>query len=107
MGDLGLVMDSENMGVKIKKVSFDWKEVNKSELSSCYRVSCKLTTDSGIEIEGSYFYQWYKSGTTLSGPFNWVQAPEANAEVSAFNVALERARQVLPMIIVPNNFNLN
>lgn len=100
-------MDSENIGVKIKKVSFDWKEVNKSEVSSCYRVSCKITTDSGIEIEGSYFYQWYKSGATPPGPFRWDQTPEANAEVSAFNVALERASQVLPMIIVPNNFNLN
>lgn len=100
-------MESEHTGVKIKKVSFDWKEINKSEVSSCYRVTCKITTENGIEVEGSYFYQWNKPGVSGLGPFNWDQTPEANAEVQAFNVAFGRVQQVLPMVIMPNNVNWN
>ncbi|MDI3219136.1 hypothetical protein QK309_26170, partial [Klebsiella quasipneumoniae] len=71
-------MNQKNSGVKIKKVSFDWKEVNKSELTISYRVSCKVTTDNGLEVEGSHFYKWSKPGADLSFPFNYGDA-ETNA----------------------------
>ncbi|MCU8580447.1 hypothetical protein OEZ63_02425 [Klebsiella pneumoniae] len=100
-------MDSGNTGVKIKKVTFDWKEINKSEVSSCYRVTCKITTDNGIEVEGSYFYQWDKPGVSGLGSFNWDRTPEASAEVEAFNVAFGRVQNVLPMVIIPKNENWN
>lgn len=99
-------MDSENTGIKIKKVTFDWKEVNKSELSSCYRVVCKITTENGLEVEGSHFYTWFKSGANPLGPINYGNA-EINAENEAFKLAFSRAQEVLSLQIMPRQNNWN
>jgi len=97
-------MDSEISGVKIKKVSFDWKEINKTEISSCYRVSCKITTENGLEVEGSHFYTWYKPGANFLGPFNYGSA-EINAEHEAFKLAFSRVQEILSVQIIPRQNN--
>lgn len=101
-----LKMDSENTVVKIKKVSFDWKEVNKSELSSCYRVVCKITTENSLEVEGSHFYTWFKSGATPLGGFN-NGSVEINTEHEAFKLAFSRVQEVLSLQIMPRQNNWN
>ncbi|WP_208743919.1 hypothetical protein [Citrobacter portucalensis] len=93
-------MDSKNSDFKIKKVSFDWKEINKSELSSSYRVVCKVIFEVGLEIEGSNFYTWYKPNANPLGPINYGNA-EINAEHEAFKLALSRAHEIFNSQTVP------
>ncbi len=99
-------MNQKNSGVKIKKVSFDWKEVNKSEFTISYRVSCKVTTDNGLEVEGSHFYKWSKPGADLSFPFNYGDA-ETNAELEAFKLAVSRVQMIISLQILPHQNNPN
>lgn len=73
---------------KVKKISFDWKELSKSDAVSVFRVSCKVTTAEGLEIEGSAFYQWNKG-------FLLGFQEQQNAENNALNNAIDRIKQTL------------
>jgi len=73
---------------KVKKISFDWKELSKNDAFSVFRVSCKVTTAEGLEIEGSAFYQWNKA-------FMLDFQGQHNAENNALNNAIDRVKQTL------------
>ncbi|MFW7251059.1 hypothetical protein [Enterobacter sp. BNK-34] len=82
---------------KIKKVSFDWKEISKNDSASLFRITCKLTLDgTGMEVEGTAFTYINKVAmNSFSVPLE--------AEQSAFDNAAGRAAYLMSISIHPRN----
>lgn len=82
---------------KIKKVSYDWKEISKNDSASLFRITCKLTLEgSGMEVEGTAFTYIHKVAmNNFSVPLE--------AEQAAFNCAAERAEWLMSITLYPRN----
>ncbi len=80
--------------VKIKKVSFVWKNIDKSEQFLIDMVTCRIETDDGDVYEGSATQPI--SRQVIIAPLNSSRLPSAHeiGEMAAYNHAINIMRQV-------------
>ncbi|ENZ0270371.1 hypothetical protein ACGABU_002516 [Morganella morganii] len=81
--------------MKIKKVSFVWKNIDKSEQYLIDMVTCKIETDDGAMYEGSVTQPIFRQYVMLPPTQPKVLTPHEIGEVAAYNHTMNLIRQVV------------
>lgn len=89
------LIDYMECDVKIKKVSFLWQNIDKSEQCLLYMVTCKIETDDGATYEGSVTQPIFRQYVVLPPGQQRVTTPHEIGEIAAYNHTINLMRQVL------------
>ncbi|MEI7143188.1 hypothetical protein WCT84_06310 [Pectobacterium brasiliense] len=83
--------------MEIKSVSYEWKELIKTDVSTHFRVVCKIITVAGLEVTGGSYSVVNKAPLGIISSFmDDVQMAEASAYQQANNALFKIVGERIP-----------